>query len=269
MNIELSKQSTDLVVRATGLRVVDEASHALATELRLAGTGMVKLIKDFFAPLKQDAHASWKGICDTETAELAKITPTLTVLDRDIAGYRAEQARIRREAEEKARRQEEERRKLEEEAFRRAQEKERQAREATERAAREENAAARKKALEEAAKRQAEADKIIAKAAAEEKKFEPVTVVPEKVANDGLAMRTCWKATVVDFPQLIAAVATAQISLEALLPNMPFLNDMATKLKGQVVIPGVRMDSETRMAKTRQGDNHGRLSDRSQVGCRR
>jgi len=253
MNIELAKQSTDLVVRATGLRVVDQESLNRAVEISLAGRGMIKLIKDFFAPLKQAAHTSWKGTCDAETAELAKITPTLTVVDRDIVNYRAEQARIRQEAEEKARRQEEERRKLEEEAFRRAQEKERQAREATERAAQEQNAAARRKAQEEAARAQAEADKIIAKAAAEEEKFEPVTVVPEKIANDGLAARTYWRATVIDMRLLIQAVAAGKASPEALLPNMVYLNGQASFYKGRVdgQIPGVRMDSETRMAKTR------------------
>ena len=242
MNFELSKQSIDLAIRAAGLRVVDEASHALATELRLAGTGMVKKIKDFFAPLKQAAHASWKGTCDAETAELAKITPTLTVLDRDIAGYRAELARIRREAEEKARRQEEERRRLEEEAFRRAQEKERQAREATERAAREQNAAARRKAQEEAARAQAEADKIIAKAAAEEKKFEPVAVVPERIANDGLAMRDNWTFEIVD---------------EALVPRDYMLVDevkigrVVRATSGKIEIQGVRIFNQPSMMKTR------------------
>jgi phage protein D len=242
MNIELSKQSMDLVVRATGLRVVDEASHALATELRLAGTGMVKQIKDFFAPLKQDAHASWKRLCDTETAELAKITPTLTVLDRDIAGYRAEQARIRREAEEKARRQEEERRRLEEEAFRRAQEKERQAREATERAAREQNAAARRKAQEEAARAQAEADKIIAKAAAEEKKFEPVAVVPERIANDGLAMRDNWTFEIVD---------NTLVPRDYMLVDEVKIGKVVRAASGKIEIPGVRIFNQPSMMKTR------------------
>jgi hypothetical protein len=251
MDIQLANKTADLVVRAAGLKVVDQESHDRASEFLRAGKDMVKQIKDFFAPLKQNAHASWKGLCDKETAELTKLTPTITVLDRDIANYRAEQIRIRREAVEKARRQEEERKRLEEKAMREAEEKERQAEEAAERATREQDAAARRKAQEEAARAGAEADKIIAQAAAEERKLEPVAVVPEKPVNNGLAPRTYWKATVVDFPQLIAAVATAQISPEALLPNMPFLNDMATRLKDQVVIPGVRMDSETRMMKTR------------------
>jgi flagellar biosynthesis GTPase FlhF len=199
MDIQIAKQSTDLVARATGLRVVDQESLSLANELLLTGKQFVKKIKDFFAPLKQDAHASWKGICDTENEELAKLMPTIMTLDRSIVNYRVEQDRIRREAEEKARRQEEERRRLEEEAFRRAQEKERQAREATERAAREQNAAARKKAQEEAARAQAEADKIIAKAAAEEKKLEPAIVIPEKVVTTGTAIRHNWKFRLVNF----------------------------------------------------------------------
>jgi len=242
MNIELAKQSTDLVVRATGLRVIDEASHSLATELRLAGTGMIKQIKEYFFKIKYDAHASWKGICDAETAELTKITLALTVLDRDIAGYRAEQARIRQEAVDKARRQEEERLRLEQEAFRKAEEKERQAREATERAAREENAAARRKAQEEAARAQAEADRIIAKAAAEEKKLEPVAVVPEKVANDGLAMRDNWTFEIVD---------PAVIPRDFLLIDEVKIGKVVRAARGEIQIPGVRIFNNPSMMKMR------------------
>lgn len=242
MNIELAKLSTDLVVRATGLRVVDQQSLSLANELLLTGKGMVKKIKDFFAPLKQDAHASWKGICDKETEELAKITPAVIMLDHEIVNYRVEQDRIRREAEEKARRQEEERRRLEEQAFRRAQEKERQAREATERAAREENAAARKKAQEEAARAQAEADKIIAKAAAEEKKLEPAIVIPEKVVTTGTAIRHNWKFRVTDM---------SLVPLEYMLVNEVMIGKLVRASEGKVKILGIDPYDEPSTMNTR------------------
>jgi len=254
----ISKQSTDLVVRATGLRVVDQESLSLANELLLTGKGMVKKIKDFFAPLKQDAHASWKRICDTETAELAKLTPTITVLDRSIVDYRVEQDRIRREAEEKARRQEEERRRLEEKTMREAEEAARKAaaekarfeREAQAKELRAKTEAVAAKVREETARRLAEInqkakeeqDRILDKAAAEEKKFEPAVIIPEKVTTNGSALRHNYKFRLTDIKL---------VPLEYLIVNEVMVGKLVRASEGKIKIPGIDVYDDPSNAKTR------------------
>jgi len=107
---------------------------------------------------------------------------------------------------------------------------------------------------EENRKRADEAtNRALDEAAKAEAALAPAPVVPERVRFEGLAERTYWKATVIDMRLLIQAVAAGKASPEALLPNMPYLNGQALFYKGRVdgQIPGVRMDSETRMAKTR------------------
>lgn len=258
MNIELAKKSTDLVVRATGLRVVDEGSHALATDLLRVGKDMVKQIKDFFTPLKQDAHASWKGLCDKESEELAKLMPTINGLDRAVVNYRVEQGRIRREAEEKARQQEEERRRLEErtmreaeEATRRAEaEKRRIAEEAIAKELRAKTAGAIAKLREESALRQVEADRkakeeqdrILNAAAAEEKKLAPVAVVPERIVNNGTAIRHNWKFRVTDL---------AAVPQEYLIVNEVLVGKIVRSSEGKIKIPGIEIYDDPSTMKTR------------------
>lgn len=258
MNTELAKQSTDLVARAAGLRVVDQESLTRANELLLAGKGMIKTIRDFFAPLKQDAHASWKGLCDKETSELAKVTPTVTFLDREIVNYRVEQDRIRREAEEKARRQEAERRRLEAETLRKAEEAARRNQMEQERIDREAKARelqaktravaekiqaeAERKRQELAAKAKEEQDAILDKAAAQEAKLEPLVVVPEKVTTNGSTLRHNWKFRVLDI---------SLVPIEYILVNEVMVGKIGRVSEGKVKIPGIEFYDEPTNAKTR------------------
>lgn len=254
MNTELVKQSTDLVARAAGLRVVDQDTLTKANELSLAGKGMVKTIRDFFAPLKQAAHASWKGTCDKETEELGKILPTLSFLDREIVNYRVEQDRIRREAEEKARRQREERERIEREALREAEEKARKAQQEQARIDREAKAAALRGATRDvvekieakrdelAAKAKADQDAIIEKAAAAEEKLEPVVIVPEKVTTNGSALRHNWKFRVLDI---------SLVPIEYILVNEVMVGKIGRVSEGKAKIPGIEFYDEPTNAKTR------------------
>ncbi len=251
MNTELVKQSTDLVARAAGLRVVDQESLTKANELYLAGKGMVKTIKDFFAPLKQAAHASWKVTCDNETNELGKILPTLSFLDREIINFRVEQDRIRREAEEKSRRQEAERLRLEAETLRKAEEaarrnqleqdridREARARELqakTRAVADKIQAEAERKRQELAAKAKEEQDAIIDTAAAQEAKLEPVVIVPEKVVTEKVALCHNWKFRVAD---------PAAVPREYLIVNETLVGKLVRNSEGKIQIAGIEIYDE-------------------------
>lgn len=251
MNTELAKQSTDLVARAAGLRVVDQESLTRANELLLAGKGMIKTIRDFFAPLKQDAHASWKGLCDKETSELAKVTPTVTFLDREIVNYRVEQDRIRREAEEKARRQEAERQRLEAETLRKAEEAARRNQMEQERIDREAKARelqaktravaekiqaeAERKRQDLAAKAKEEQDAILDAAAAQEAKLEPVAIVPEKVVTEKTVLCHNWKFRVADL---------AAVPREYLIVNETLVGKLVRNSEGKLQIPGIDIYDE-------------------------
>jgi len=273
----VERQSTALAVRAAGLVVVDQVSADRASEIVTVGKEMVRRIKSFFAPLKDAARKSWQGIVDQEKLELGKVEPVVEKVSNSLASWRAAEDRKRREVEEARRRQEAELRRLEEEAVRKAQEEERRAAEekrrieedarrreleAQRQAQQAKNAEARRKAEEEAARirkeaeaRKAEEDRrareaqdaIIERAAAQEDSFNPVPVVPEKARTDGLLTRTYWKAEVVDAKALLQAVLAGTVSPEAIEPNMPYLNDLAGKVKDQVAIPGVRVYSEIKM----------------------
>lgn len=241
MELEITKEVTDLVL-VSNEKIISQSDLDHASAMLVCGKGLIRKIKDYFAPMKQDAHASWKRICDRETEELGKLTVPVQMLERRIVDYRVEQDRIRREAEEKARRQEEERRRLEEKALREAEEKERLAREAADRAAREQDAAARKKAQDEAAKRQAEADRIMAKAAAEEKKLEPVVIVPEKVVMNGVTIRHNWKFRVVDL---------AAVPVEYHLINEVMVGKIVRASEGKARIPGIEVYDEPTTVRTK------------------
>jgi DNA repair exonuclease SbcCD ATPase subunit len=278
------KQTNEIMLRAQGLQIVDQTSLSKANEVSLAGKGLIKTIRNFFKPLKENAHASWKGICDAESKEIAKIEPIVEKIDAECVRYRVEQDRIRREAEEKRQRAEQERLRIEQEAIRKAQEAERKAleeqrrmKEEAERKIREEKAkiararseASRKQHEEEMAKirrdlgfqeqealrkTREEQDKILAKAAAKESEIiEAAPIVPTKTITQGQALIDNWKASVFDLKTLLAAIVVGKVSSEAVIPNMPFLNKKASESKkAGVEIPGVLFSNDPYQRKTRE-----------------
>jgi hypothetical protein len=194
MDAELAKQGDELAVRASGLIVVDQATADKADLLISLGKGMIKKIKDWFRPMKQAQDESKRTLLRAEELEILKIEPIVNQLNQSLMSWQAEERRKAREAEEKKLADERRRKDLEDKAIREAQEKERQAKEATERAAREKDETARKEAQEEAAKAQAEADKILAAAATEEEKLGPSpspAPVIQPMAHS--YTRTVWK----------------------------------------------------------------------------
>lgn len=268
MNTEISKHTTDLAVRAQGLRIVDQDTAAQAAKILLLGKIVIKEIKDFFAPLKQAQDEAKQKLISAERSELIKVEPIVKAISAALAAWRLAEEVKRREAEERQRRVEEEHRRLEEGAIRKAQEAERRAEEEKRMAEQE----ARKRELEakseeeasrikeEAARKQAEADRrakeeqdrILQEAATQELNIEPTPATPPPpVRFEGLAARTHWKAVVFDLRALAGSVAGGSVSQDALQPNMPFLNRLATAQRGIGPPPGVQFESETTIVKTR------------------
>jgi hypothetical protein len=237
-NIEISEKAIVLAQEARELVVRDQETANRATQLILAGKDMVRKIKDYFAPLKRAADEAKRKLLDAEKAELQKVEPYIEKLQASLTAWRLEQERKRREAEEAARRAEFERKQLEEELLRKAEE----ARRLEEEKKRIEGEEAARKAREELER------KALEEAAARESQIIPPPPIPEKPKTDGLALRTYWKARVVNMRALLQAVLSGEVSDESIIPNMVFLNDLANKLKDKAKIPGVEFYSESILA---------------------
>ena len=65
-----------------------------------------------------------------------------------------------------------------------------------------------------------------------EKEYGQAVSLPDPTpALSGVSLGETWKATVVDFPKLVQAVAKGEAPIEVLLPNQPELNRLARALK--------------------------------------
>ncbi|MCJ7563705.1 MAG: hypothetical protein MUP52_03835, partial [Candidatus Aminicenantes bacterium] len=210
----------------------------------------------------------------------AKVEPIMLELSQKVSNWRAEEERKRRETEAAARRVEEERQRLVEEALRRARAAEERAECERQRLEQENERLAQeaaKKANDEAALRRIEEEReklrlqveesrriaeeettlAIDEAAKAEANLAPAPAIQEAPRTAGLAMRRYWKARINDpmldpvkanFRLLLRAILDEQVSIEAVSPCMTYLNDLASRLKDQVRIPGVEFYFEERMA---------------------
>jgi ribonucleotide monophosphatase NagD (HAD superfamily) len=73
----------------------------------------------------------------------------------------------------------------------------------------------------------------------------PAPLTPVTPTVEGVHERTTWHAEVTDLRELCKAVAEGNVSIEAVNPNMTFLNDRARMYKAGLSIPGVKAICET------------------------
>lgn len=231
-NIQITEKAIVLAQEAQSLVVRDQQSANRAAELILAGKEIVKKIRDYFAPMKKAADEAKRKLLDAEKAELQKVEPYVEKLQHSLAAWRLEQERKRREAEEAARRAELERKRLEEELLRKAEE----ARRLEEEKKRVEGEEAARKAREELER------KALEEAAAKEAQIIPPPVVPEKPKTDGLTLRENWTFEIVD---------ESQIPREYLVPDLAKIRKVVMALKNKTNIPGVRVFNQPIVVKTR------------------
>jgi len=71
-------------------------------------------------------------------------------------------------------------------------------------------------------------------------------IIPEKVKerrpnplHDGVTAHQKWEARVINFTELVKAVAAGRVDISVLLPNMQVLNEMAGEHKRELAVPGV------------------------------
>ena len=111
----------------------------------------------------------------------------------------------------------------------------------------------RRKAEEEALARAQELQDMGMNEAAEEAISQPVVIekvtVAEPVKAGGESFREIWKAEVVDLMALVKAVAEGRQPLAYLEANTVTLGKAAAMFKGTVPIPGVKITSETIIAR--------------------
>lgn len=85
--------------------------------------------------------------------------------------------------------------------------------------------------------RTAEADRMLAA---------PISAPPVIAESNvpkvpGISPRTTYRAEVVDFPALVAAVASGSVPIEAIQPNEKFLRQQASSMKKALAYPGVQV----------------------------
>lgn len=214
---EIESQALALKAEADGFQITNQESYNLANEFGRRIKQSMKTIDDYCDPVIEAAHKAHKAACDQKKALYAPFEAAKKIIDaKQIAWYRAEQARA-----------EEERRKAEEEA--------------------------RKKAEEEALARAQELQDMGMNEAAEEAISQPVVIekvtVAEPVRAGGESFRETWKAEVVDLMSLVKAVAAGLQPLAYLEANMPTLNKAASMFKGTTQIQGVKIVSDTIIAR--------------------
>jgi len=214
---EIENQALALKAEADGFQIVSQEDYNLANDFGKRIKQSMKTIDEYCDPVIDAAHKAHKAACDQKKALYAPFEAAKKIVDaKQIEWYRKEQARA---AEELRKSEEEARRKAEEEALANAQ------------------------ALQDAGMTQA----------AEAVLDTPVVIqkitVAEPIKAGGESFRETWGSEVVDLMALVKAVAAGTQPLAYLEPNTTALNSAARMFKGTVQIPGVKITSETIIAR--------------------
>jgi len=96
------KQALLLIDHARVLVITDQASREEAVSFRSGVNIAEKNIVNFFKPMKEKAHATWKEICGQENKLTTKLNEAKRIIDNEIGRDYMEQKRNREEAEKKA-----------------------------------------------------------------------------------------------------------------------------------------------------------------------
>lgn len=100
----LTAQVTDVQFQAEAFMVTTEAEYAQAAEFGRLIKQKTAEVKDFFKPMKEQAHQAHKAICDKENAMLAPLKNAEAALKKAMGEYVQEQERKRKAQEEALRR---------------------------------------------------------------------------------------------------------------------------------------------------------------------
>ncbi len=222
----LEKELSQIISQSGKISVVSHDDYLVAGDMLKQIKTKQKFVKELFADAKEQAHKAHKAITAAAKTLLDPLVRAEQVCSQKVSIFLeserkrrlAEQARLQKEAEEKARVEAEERQKKEED----------------------DRIAAAQMLESQGFKEEAEA---IIQAQVAPVYVAPVAINPiqevEKV--QGVHTRTTYKAQVENLMLLVQEVAAGRQPIELLLANESVLNKMASALKNQLRIPGVRV----------------------------
>lgn len=184
---------------ATSIVITNNNGYREAGELLVTIKKVKKTIEEYFKPLKEAAHKSWKQLCDRENQETAKLTPALDHLNKQMTVWNIEQDRLRKAEEER----------LRQEAFKREEDDR----------------------LAAALQAEQEGNKEEAIAILEEPVFVPSPIVESSVPKiSGQTMTTTWKWRLKDINL---------VPRQYLTTNDIAINQVVRALKDKSNIPGI------------------------------
>lgn len=213
------EQEAAIVTRAAAAIVVrDQATRDAAVDYIRKAKQARKQVVDYFAPIKDAAHRTWKGIVAKEKELIYPLDRAERTAKGAIGGYDqeqenirlAEQRRLQVDADERARR---ERERLEREASKLKTE------------------AKREERLEQAAA-------VVAPT---------VEVAPAIQKQAGESVRKNWKARLVSM-EALTGLPAGDVRLSFVEFNQTAANRFATATKGAVKVPGIEFKEESIMA---------------------
>jgi multidrug efflux pump subunit AcrA (membrane-fusion protein) len=240
--VELGKKALAIDEQAKAITIRTPDEYKGAAEFCKTIKGLQKKVKEAFGDIIEKAYAAHKAAKAKETEHLEPLLKAEAFVKSKMVAYDNAQEELRRKEQERLNRiaDAERRKKEEQEAeLRRKEEAKRAEAERLEReAAQIKNAEARAEAEKAAAKARAEAEKAAAKA--DEKDFQAQNVIApiaaQKVeAVKGVSYSTKYTAEVVDF---------AALPDDYKLPDMSKLNKVIQATKGEIKIPGVKVNTE-------------------------
>lgn len=206
---ELENEIAPALSVAREIVVVDAATYEMAGQTVKDLTGIANKIKAFWAPEKEMASKLHKSLVAKEKSMLEPVEAEKAAKVASMRKWADEQERLRRE--EQARAEEEARR------------------------------AAEEAALAQAVALEANGHKAAAEAVIAAPVVAPPVYVPKTTpAGFGQFTRKTWKAEVMDMMELVKAVASGQVPIQAIQADMVFLGAQARALKGALSYPGVR-----------------------------
>lgn len=209
---EVEQEITSVQTVATSLAIINNESYTEAGRLLTTIKKVEKTIKEYFKPLKDNAHRAWKAICDRENEEIDKLLPSRLYLDKQMTSYNLEQERIRRVTEER----------LRQEAVKREEEER----------------------LQAALQAEKEGNKAEAEAILSEPVFVPPPIVPKETPKvNGLTMVTDWKWKLADINL---------VPRQYLITNDTAINAVVKSLKDKCNIPGIEIYPHSSMRGVRQ-----------------
>lgn len=209
---KIEKGITTVQSEVADIIITDSATYSQAGALLVGIKAIKKTIEDYFKPLKEAAHKSWKQICDREKQELEKLTPAMEGLNKKMTVYNI--------AEEKIRKAEEDR--LRQEALK----------------------AEEERRLAEALQAEKEGQKEEAEAILSDPVFVPPPIVEKTVPKQaGLTMTTTWKWRLKDINL---------VPRQYLQVNETAVNGVVRGLKDKCNIAGIEVYPENSMRGVRQ-----------------